>query len=102
MARPKKAVAAIDNKVSRRTKSELEQRKAAEESLLSKERIFERATVRENPSSHKEYLRVKKLLDMKMRKMIQFDSMNPLKKCGIKGFWSICCCQRSLFFCVQV
>lgn len=40
--------------------------------------------------------------DMKMRKMIQFDIMNPLKKCRNKGFWNICCCQRSLFFCVQV
>ena len=63
MARPKKAVATIDNKVSKRTKGELEQREAAEESLLSKERIFERATVRADPSAHKEYLRVKKLLE---------------------------------------
>ena len=63
MARPKKAVATIDNKVSKRTKGELEQRKAAEESLLSKERIFERAAVKADPSAHKEYLRVKKLLE---------------------------------------
>lgn len=63
MARPKKAVAVIDNKVSKRTKSELEQRKAAEENLLSKEKLFERAAVRDNPSAHKEYLRVKKLLE---------------------------------------
>lgn len=38
-------------------------------------------------------------IEMKMRKMIQFDIMNPLKKCGIKGFRNFYCCQRPLFFC---
>lgn len=63
MARPKKAVAVIDNKVSRRTKRELEDRKTAEDNLLSKEKLFERTAVRDNPSAHKEYLRVRKLLE---------------------------------------
>lgn len=63
MARPKKAVSTIDNSVSRKTKGELEQRKKAEESLLSKEKLFERETVKKNLPAHKEYLRVKKLLE---------------------------------------
>lgn len=63
MPRPKKAVSTIDNSISRKTKSELELRKAAEESLLSKEKIFERDTVKKNPQAHKEFLRLKKLLE---------------------------------------
>lgn len=35
--------------------------------------------------------------EMKIAKMIQFESTDPLKKCRIKGFWHICCCQGSLF-----
>ena len=46
MARPKKAISTIDNNVSRKTKAEMEIRKTAEESLLSKEKIFERDTVK--------------------------------------------------------
>lgn len=63
MARPKKAISTIDNNVSRKTKAEIEIRKTAEESLLSKEKIFERDTVKKNPPAHKEFLRLKKLLE---------------------------------------
>lgn len=63
LGRPGKAVATIDNRVSRRTKGELELRKQAEESLLSREKLFERKSVREDSEAHKEYLRVRKLLE---------------------------------------
>ena len=40
--------------------------------------------------------------EMKIAYLIQFDIINPLKKCGIKGFWNSYCCQRPLFFYAQI
>lgn len=47
---------------SHRTKRELEQRKQAEERLLSGECLKERPEVRANPTAHKEFLRINKIL----------------------------------------
>ena len=45
-----------------RTKAELEQREKQEKALLSGSPLFEREMVAKNPTAHKEYLRLKKLL----------------------------------------
>lgn len=47
---------------SHRTKRELEQRKEAEEQLLSGEILKERREVRDNPIAHKEFQRINKIL----------------------------------------
>lgn len=47
---------------SHRTAKELEQRKQAEEKLLSGETLKERKEVRDNPVAHKEFLRINKIL----------------------------------------
>ena len=64
MPTPPKPYAVLTNeKKSHRTKAELEQRKKAEESLVSGVRIKEAPEVRENEEAHKQFRRVKKLLD---------------------------------------
>lgn len=64
MARPSKPYAVITSeKKSHRTKKELIQRKNGEASLLSGMKIKERPEVRQNEEAHKEYRRVKKLLE---------------------------------------
>lgn len=47
---------------SHRTKSELEQREKAEKQLLTGEILRERKEVKDNPISHKEFLRIVKIL----------------------------------------
>lgn len=47
---------------SHRTKKELRERKQAEESLLTGEKLKEAKEIKENPLAHKEFLRLKKLL----------------------------------------
>ncbi len=51
-------------KKSHRTKAELELRKQGEESLSSSEKMKERAETKANEVAHKEFLRVKKLLEI--------------------------------------
>ena len=64
MARPSKPYTVIKSeKKSHRTKAELEQRKRGEESLLTGIKIKENPEVRKNKEAHKEYRRVKKLLE---------------------------------------
>ena len=64
MARPSKPYTVIKSeKKSHRTKAELEQRKRGEESLLTGIKIKENPEVRKNEEAHKEYRRVKKLLE---------------------------------------
>ena len=60
---PKPYAVLTGERKSHRTKAELEQRKEAEESLLSGVKIKETPEVRANPEAHKEYKRVRKLLD---------------------------------------
>lgn len=48
---------------SHRTKKEIKQRKKAEEALLTGQRIRERQGTKENENAHKEFLRIKKLLE---------------------------------------
>lgn len=48
---------------SHRTKKEIRARKEAEASLLTGERLKESKEVKENPKAHKEFLRIKKLLE---------------------------------------
>lgn len=68
MPTPTKPVNVIElEKKSHRTKKEKEQRKQAEESLLSGKSLREREEVRVNPFAHKEFLRISKLLE-KMEK----------------------------------
>ncbi len=50
-------------KKSHRTKAELNQRKQAEESLASDKKIGERKEVKDNKVAHKEFNRIKKLLE---------------------------------------
>ena len=64
MARPSKPYKVITSeKKSHRTKRELAQRKHGEESLISGVKIKEAPEVKANEDAHKEYRRVKKLLD---------------------------------------
>lgn len=57
--RPSKPVGVLESeKRSHRTKAELEQRSAAEKSLLSGKKIMERRRVREDAIAHSEYKRV--------------------------------------------
>lgn len=64
MPTPPKPYAVLTNeKRSHRTKAELEQRKKAEESLVSGVKMKEAPEVRSNEEAHKQYKRVKKLLD---------------------------------------
>lgn len=59
MARPSKSAAVLDDEtLSHRTKAEIEDRKSAEEALVSGEKLKERAEVRENKIAHWEFLRV--------------------------------------------
>lgn len=63
MPTPSKPINVIKmEKRSHRTKKEIEQREKAEEKLLSGEALKERPEVKENPISHKEFLRVNKIL----------------------------------------
>ncbi len=39
--------------------------------------------------------------EMKIPKVIQFETMNPTRKGRNKGFWHIDCCQKPLFFCFE-
>lgn len=64
MPTPPKPYAVLTNeKKSHRTKAELEQRKKAEESLVSGVRLKEAPEVRENEEAHKQFRRVKKLME---------------------------------------
>lgn len=64
MARPAKPYAVLaSEKRSHRTKRELMQRRDGEQSLVSGVKIKEAPEVRENEAAHKEYRRVKKLLE---------------------------------------
>jgi len=58
---PKPVVILSEEKKSHRTKAELDQRKKAEEALLTKIEFKEKRAVKNNPVAHKEFLRVKKL-----------------------------------------
>ena len=63
MARPSKPAAVIEQEgKSHRTKAELEARKRAEASLATGFTFKERLSVRQDAVAHKEFLRVKKLL----------------------------------------
>lgn len=63
MSRPPKPYVVLKNeKKSHRTKSELKQRKQAEESLLTGVALKERQEVNANPVAHKEFLRIRRLL----------------------------------------
>lgn len=55
-------VLATENK-SHRTKEELRDRKAAEEALLTGEKLKERPETKKNKAAHKEFLRLRKLLN---------------------------------------
>lgn len=60
---PKPAVILeLENGKQRRSKAELETRKQAEQSLLTKEALNEWPEVKANPEAHKEFLRVRRLL----------------------------------------
>lgn len=63
IGRPAKAVNTIDTAKSHRTKKELELRDKGEKALLSGVGIFERKEVKSNPVAHKEFTRVKKLME---------------------------------------
>lgn len=60
---PKPHIVLLKEGKSHRTKAELEQRKKAEEALITGEKIKERKEVKNNPIAHKEFIRVKKLLE---------------------------------------
>lgn len=63
MGRPPKPFVVIQSeKKSHRTKAELENRKKAEESLATGEKMRERPEVKEDKVAHKEYKRIEKLL----------------------------------------
>lgn len=63
MGRPSKPAAVIEaEKVSHRTKAELEARRNAESGLLSNKKLQERREVRENRIAHAEFGRVSKLM----------------------------------------
>ena len=63
MARPSKAVEVLESeKRSHRTKAEIKQRKKAEQGILTGLSMKERPEVCENPVSHAEFLRVRKLM----------------------------------------
>lgn len=59
---PKPHNVIVMEKRSHRTKKELSQRKESEEQLLSGEILKERKEVKNNPISHKEFLRINKIL----------------------------------------
>lgn len=64
MPTPTKPYAVLTSeKKSHRTKAELKERKEAEESLVSGAKIKEAPEVREDEEAHKQFRRVKKLLD---------------------------------------
>lgn len=64
MARPSKPVRVINaEKKSHRTKAEIAVREAGEAALLTGEKIRERQQTKENGIAHREFLRVKKLLE---------------------------------------
>ena len=61
--RPSKPVGVLESeKRSHRTKAELEQRSAAEKSLLSGKKITERRRVKDDPAAHAEFKRVVQLM----------------------------------------
>ncbi|MBE5875658.1 MAG: hypothetical protein E7290_02070 [Lachnospiraceae bacterium] len=63
MGRPSKPFSVISTEgKSHRTKAEMEQRKKAEEELLTGVSLKERKEVRENDRAHKEFMKVNKLL----------------------------------------
>jgi len=59
---PKPYLVLSSEKKSHRTKAELKQRQQAEEALLTGVALKERPEVKNNPIAHKEFLRIKKLL----------------------------------------
>lgn len=64
MPEPPKTVKILEmEKKSHRTKAELRQRKAAEEALLTGVKIRENPEVKANEKAHREFLRIKKLLE---------------------------------------
>lgn len=64
MARPPKSyLQLVSEKKSHRTKDELKQRKCQEEALLTKVKIKEFKSTKENESAHKEFNRIKKLFE---------------------------------------
>ena len=64
MARPSKPVNVIEMEGrSHRTKKEIKQRKDAEVELLTGEKIKESKETKENAVAHKEFLRIKRLLE---------------------------------------
>lgn len=64
MARPSKPIRVINTeKKSHRTKAEKAAREAGEAALLTGKKMSERPQTRENEIAHKEFLRVKKMLD---------------------------------------
>lgn len=63
MARPSKSTDVLnEEKRSHRTKGEMEQRKEAEQALMTGHTLRERAEVKNNPVAHKEFLRINALL----------------------------------------
>lgn len=60
---PKPFAVLVTEKKSHRTKAELKQRQQAEEALATGVALKERPEVKNNPVAHKEFLRVKKLLE---------------------------------------
>ena len=63
MARPSKAVGVLEQeKKSHRTKAEIEQRKAAEQAVLTRQKLKEQADVRADAIAHAEFRRVLKIM----------------------------------------
>lgn len=60
---PKPIVVLETEKRSHRTKAEKAQRKKAEEALLTGQAMREKPQVKQNNIAHKEFLRIKKLLE---------------------------------------
>lgn len=60
---PKPIVVLETEKKSHRTKAEKEQRRKAEEALLTGQAMREKPQVKKNDTAHKEFLRIKKLLE---------------------------------------
>ena len=58
---PKSYLQLVNEKKSHRTKSELEQRRCQEEALLTKVKIKEFKSTKENEIAHKEFIRITKL-----------------------------------------
>ena len=64
MSRPSKATAVLgEEKRSHRTKAELRQRAAAENALITGKKMRERPEVRDNEKAHKEWQRIRGLLE---------------------------------------